>query len=66
MSTHARFAKIIEDLANVEREREAQEATWKAIGPELAKAGKAELWVESLPEMTTAPATPVFLGGVRA
>lgn len=67
MNTHERFAKIMEALANLEREREAQDATWKTLGPELARAGQTELWIESLPEVTTtAPAAPAFLAGVRA
>lgn len=67
MSTNARFAKILEQLAELERERGKQDATWKAIGPELERAGKSELWVESLPEPAPEAVTlPAFLSAVRA
>jgi len=65
MNTSERFAKIVEELAKLERERSAQDETWRALAPELQKAGKTELWVESLPEAPTTP-SPALLGCVRA
>lgn len=65
MSTNARFAKILEDLGNLEREREAQDSAWQKLGPQLARAGQTELWVESLP-VPPPTSSAAFWAGVRA
>lgn len=66
MSANARLTRIDDDLTRIERELEAQEEAWSNLGPELARAGQTQLWVESLPETEPTPkVASTFLAGVR-
>ncbi|MCC6900359.1 MAG: hypothetical protein IT377_15380 [Polyangiaceae bacterium] len=65
MNPNDRLTEIGEALLGIERELDAQRASWEACLPELVRAGDTQLWLESLPEAPPAQEASPFLLGTR-